>query len=82
MPIEPNTLINWEITPPEVRGITLNCKNMLNVNFGLMKGLSQNDKMPQYQYATLTKSLETETWQRLFDKRVLLDQYISYPFGY
>lgn len=78
----------------KIRGITLNCKNMLNVNFGVLKDFvtkRQNAMVAVSDAHKITRDRDSakivsaphrKDYRLVFDKRVLRDQYISYPYGY
>lgn len=78
----------------KVRGITLNCKNRLNVNFNVLKTFvkKRKDGSVSVQNAykitrdrdntALISKCEKKDYRHAFDKRVIREEYISYPFGY
>ena len=65
-----------------------------NVNFGVMKDFvtkRQNASVSVFNAHKITRDRDLakivsipqrKDYRLVFDKRVLLDQYISYPFGY
>ena len=89
---QPDKLGNYATC--KVKGITLNCKSMLNVNFGVMKDFvtkRQNASVPVCNAHKITRDRglakivsipQRKDYRLVFDKRVFLDQYISDPFGY
>ena len=76
----------------KVRGITLNYKNMLDINFGTVahmvkenreKGCIQvvdNNKICRTNGVLVTRT-EAKDYRIVFDKRVIKDNYITYPYG-
>lgn len=78
----------------KVRGITLSYKNMLNVNFEILKSfvtkrpcatvsvldahkISRNRDTVQ-----LVTKCERKDYKLVFDKRVIRDKHVSYPYGF
>ena len=78
----------------KVRGITLNYKNLLNVNFDVLKFFvteSQNASvsvlnahkiMRERDSVKLMTTTERKDYRLVFDKRVMRDNYVSYPYGF
>lgn len=85
---------NGNTTHCKVRGITLNCKNLLNVNYNVLKDFVT--KRPDASFSVLNAhkisrcrdsgklltTCERKDYKLVFDKRVIGDNYISYPYGY
>jgi hypothetical protein len=81
-------------TTCKVRGITLNCKNMLNVNFDVLKTLVTERPTGRVSVidahkitrdrdsAKLLSVSQRKDYRLVFDKRVRRDQNVSYPYGY
>ena len=78
----------------KIRGITLNCKNKLNVNFDIVKTLvteRQGATVSVVDAHKITRDRDSakiltvsqrKDYRLVFDKRVLGDQFTSYPYGY
>lgn len=78
----------------KIRGITLNCKNLLNVNFDVLKTFvtdRENAVVPVVNAHKIARDRfssrivtmnEKKDYRVVFDKRVLGSHYVSYPFGY
>ena len=78
----------------KIRGITLNCKNKLNVNFDIVKTLvteRQGATVSVVDAHKITRDRDSakiltvsqrKDYRLVFDKRVLGDQFTSYPYAY
>jgi hypothetical protein len=78
----------------KIRGITLNSKNMLNVNFDVLKTFvteRQNAVVLVLDAHKITRDRnnskiitrpEKKDYQLVFDKRVIVLDHVSYPYGY
>ncbi|XP_045201509.2 uncharacterized protein LOC123555044 [Mercenaria mercenaria] len=78
----------------KIRGITLSCKNMLNVNFDVLRTIvtKRQDAVLSVVNAhkiasdrnssKLITISERKDNQMVFDKRVIGGNYVSYPYGY
>ena len=78
----------------KIRGITLNYKNRLNVNFDVLKTFvtkRQNASVSVLNAHKIARDRnsskiitrpERKDYQLVFDKRVIRDNHISYPYGY
>lgn len=82
------------IMPCKIRGITLNCRNMLNVNFDVLTNFVT--KRPNASVsvvdahkisrvrdsAQLVTKCERKDYKLVFDKRTVRENFVSYPYGY
>jgi len=87
---EPNK--DGDSTCCKVRGITLNHKNVLDINFETVKEMVTGKKesvtvLDEYKicrntskYCIITKA-ETKEYKIVFDKRVITDNYVTLPYG-
>ena len=78
----------------KVRGITLNYKNRQNVNFDVLKSfvtkrpdalvsvLNTHKIVRDRDSARLLTTTERKDYRLVFDKRVIREDYVSYPYGY
>ena len=81
-------------TQCKVRGITLNYKNLLNVNFNVLKNFVTNYPNASVSVQNTHKiardrdsvklmtTTERKDYRLVFDKRVIGDNYVSYPYGF
>ena len=75
----------------KVRGITLNYKNLLNVNFDVLKFfvteiqnasvsvLNAHKIVRERDSVKLMTTTERKDYRLVFDKRVMRDNFVSYP---
>jgi len=75
-------------TISKVRGITLNYKNALSINFDTVRDMVTNTVVDdnkisrdQKNARIITKS-ESKDYKIVFDKRVIVDSYNTKPYGY
>ncbi|XP_053392045.1 uncharacterized protein LOC128554759 [Mercenaria mercenaria] len=85
---------NGMYTHCKIRGITLNCKNLLNVNFEVLKKFVTKTPLGKVSVvdankisrardtAQLVTVSERKDYQIVFDKRVIRENYVSYPYGF
>lgn len=85
---------NGNTTHCKVRGITLNYKNLLNVNFGVLNEfvtkradatvsvVNAHKITRERNSAKLLTVSERKDYSIVFDKRVLREGYVSYPYGF
>ncbi|WAR10238.1 hypothetical protein MAR_035314 [Mya arenaria] len=85
---------NGKTTHCKVRGITLNHKNCLDINCNTLKRMVTEDKddivtvTDQFKIvrdrdaARLFTTSQKKDYRLVFDKRVIKDGYMSYPYGY
>ncbi|XP_052806406.1 uncharacterized protein LOC128235642 [Mya arenaria] len=85
---------NGDRTHCKIRGITLNYKNLLNVNFNVLEQFvtkRPNASVSVVNAHKITRDRdnsqlltvsEKKDYKLVFDKRVLRENYISYPYGY
>ena len=78
----------------KVRGITLNYKNRQNVNFDVLKSfvtkrpdasvsvLNTHKIVRDRDSARLLTTTARKDYRLVFDKRVIREDYVSYPYGY
>ena len=78
----------------KVRGITLNHKNMLDVNFDVLKRLvtenptekitvTDTHKIIRDRNTTKLLTLsQNKDYKLVFDKRVIRENFMSFPYGY
>ena len=81
-------------TQCKVRGITLNSKTLTSVNYDVLKNLvtkCPDGKVSVIEAHKITRDRDTsqlrtvvqrKDYKLVFDKRVLGDAYVSYPYGY
>ena len=82
------------MTHCKIRGITLNHKNLIDVNFDTVKQLvtqeptkvvtvhdSHKITRDRDNSKLLTVS-QNKDYRLVFDKRVIRDKYVSFPYGY
>ena len=83
------------LTPCKIRGITLNCRNKLNVSFDVLTdfvtkrpnavvSVVNAHKISRVRdTAQLVTECERKDYKLVFDKRVIAKKkYVSYPYGY
>jgi len=85
---------NGTTTHCKVRGITLNYKNMLNVNYNVLKEfvtkrpnasvsvINAHKITRDRNNAQLVTTSERKDYRLVFDKRVVRENYMSFPYGY
>lgn len=85
---------NGNYTHCKIRGITLNCKNLLNVNFDVLMNFVTKSPLGKVSVvdankisrardnAQIVTILEKKDYRIVFDKRVIRENYISYPYGF
>ena len=85
---------NGTTTHCKVRGITLNFKNMLNVNYNVLKEfvtkrpnasvsvINAHKITRDRNNAQLVTTSERKDYRLVFDKRVVRENYMSFPYGY
>ncbi|CAG2185008.1 unnamed protein product [Mytilus edulis] len=79
----------------KVRGVTLNYKNALSINFETVREMvtngSQDDKITVWDENKITRdkqntriitSRESKDYKIVFDKRVITEKFITKPYGY
>ncbi len=78
----------------KVRGITLNYKNMFNVNYDVLKNfvtkrpdasvsvVNAHKISRNRDNAQLVTTCERKDYKLVFDKRVIRENFTSYPYGY
>lgn len=78
----------------KVRGITLNYKNALAINYHVVKNMVTGAKLEDVvvndgfqivrnrNTSELLTTQRSKTYKLVFDKRVLADNYMSFPYGY
>ena len=83
-----------KLTHCKIRGFTLNHKNLLSINFHTLTDMVRSeskgvvtvkDSFKIIRDRTNTKLLttsQTKDYRLVFDKRVVRDQFISYPYGF
>ncbi len=85
---------NDKITHCKIRGITLNHKNSLQINYDVIKNMVMTDSkdvvtvtdpctITRYRNtASILTVSQNKDYRIVFDKRVLREHYVSYPYGY
>lgn len=82
------------LTHCKIRGITLNFKNLFNVNFNVLKdfvikrpdasvSVTNAHKITRDRdNAKLITTSERNDYKLVFNKRVIKDSYVSFPYGF
>lgn len=76
-----------------IKGFTLNNIASMHINFDVMRNIVQNDQNAKIEIPQLTFTRDKKTWHIkseitkklygfVYDKRVLLDDFSTYPYGY
>ena len=83
-----------KLTHCKIRGFTLNYKNMLSINFSTMKAMVTSSEKNAVTVvdpfkicrdrdnAKLLTMSQTKDYRLVFDKRVIRDKYVSFPYGF
>jgi len=81
------------LTCCKIRGITLNHKNSLELNFETVKDMVRGEKKSvtitdehkirrNIKTADIITCVEEKDYRIVFDKRVLMDDFTSFPYGF
>lgn len=79
-----------DVVKTTIKGFTLNNIASMHINFEVMRNIVQNDQEAKIEILQLTFTRNKKTWhirsevtKKMYgDKRVLLDDFTTYPYGY